>query len=290
MCFDLRTLEFILPIMKQNIRISSSSLLILVLCFSFSIASGDIFYLKAPSLALTDSNRVIVATPDAFDINRKQAYPFIIMLHGWSGDETQWDNDADLQALCDTHNILLVLPDGGYDGWWVDTEVSQGRNYATHIRQEIKILIVENFNGSPLPEQHGIMGLSMGGFGAMNQALKHPDNYAAAASLSGVMDVTRHTENWHLTNALGLYTEEPSRWEQSNPLHLAMKKAPPASPPLLLICGRDDFAFQENKEMAQQLQQSGYTSFFREEEGTHSHLFWKTHVASAIEFIVSYFK
>ncbi len=275
--------------MKSYSNVASFLLILNLSLFSFSTLQGEILHLKTPSIALSDSNRVIVATPTQFDPQKKGGYPFIVMLHGWSGDETQWKDDSDLQMLCDTYNVLLVLPDGGYDGWWVDSEVSPGRNYDTHIHQEIKIWMVENFNGSMNPMNHGAMGLSMGGFGAISQALRYPADYAAAASLSGVMDVTRHTENWHLTGALGLYVDDPNRWKRNNPLHMAMKKAPVISPKLLLICGRDDFTFLENQEMAKMLGDKGYKIVFREESGTHSHAFWKTHAESAIKFIVSHF-
>jgi len=288
-CFDLQIISIIFARMKPYKNFSASLLALLFVLPSFSSVFGDILHLKAPSVALSDSNRVIVATPSQFDLHLRSGYAFIVMLHGWSGDETQWEDDSDLQALCDTYNVLLVLPDGGYDGWWVDSEVSPGRNYDTHIHQEIKIWMVENFNGSKKPSQHGIMGLSMGGFGAISQALKYPKSYAATASLSGVMDITRHTENWHLTNALGLYADDPDRWERNNPLHLAERKAPRRSPDILLICGRDDFTFKENQEMARLLDDMKYDSVFREEAGTHSHIFWKTHVESAIKFIVSHF-
>jgi len=276
-------------IMNSTYKISAPLIVLFLIVTTFSPVSGDILHLKTPSIALADSNRVIVATPSLFNPHRKGGYPFIVMLHGWSGDETQWEDDSDLQSLCDTFQILLVLPDGGYDGWWVDSEVSPGRNYATHILQEIKIWMVVNFNGSMDPANHGVMGLSMGGFGAITQVLKYPDNYAAAASLSGVMDVTRHTENWHLTGALGLYVDDPDRWKRNNPLHLAEKQAPRNSPNMLLLCGRDDFTFKENQEMAKLLELKGYKIVFREESGTHSHTFWKTHVESAIKFIVSHF-
>lgn len=256
---------------------------------SLSPALGKITHLKVPSTALADSNRVIVATPMDFDSNKGGGYPFIIMLHGWSGDETQWKDDSDLQYLCDTYKVLLVLPDGGYDGWWVDSGVTKGRNYDTHIREEIKTWMVEKFNGSRKKSNHGVMGLSMGGFGAFNQVLKYPREYAAGASLSGVMDITRHTDNWHIFKALGKYEDDPSRWEENNPLHLAENQAKWRSPEMLLICGRDDFAFKENQDIAAELKASGYEIIFREEAGTHSHDFWKTHVESAIKFIVSSF-
>ncbi len=275
--------------MRQKNSLQRIINILLSLSLIFSTSYGKIQHLKVPSLALKDSNRVILATPSTFSFEKKDGYPFIVMLHGWSGDETQWKDDSDLQSLSDTYNIILVLPDGGYDGWWVDTDQTPGRNYDTHLQQEIKIWVVENFNGSKEPQRHGIMGLSMGGFGAINQALRYPEAYAAAASLSGVMDVTRHTNNWHLTKALGIYDDNSKRWERCNPLHLAQLKAPESSPALLLICGRDDFAFEENQDIEKRLYNSGYDITFKIEEGTHSHTFWKTHVGSAIDFIVAHF-
>ncbi len=275
--------------MKYKIIVPRFFQIILGLSIALSSVFGKIYHVKAPSLALTDSNRVVVATPTDFDPAKKDGYPFIVMLHGYSGNETQWESDADLQMLSDTHNILLALPDGGYDGWWIDTDLLPGRDYETHIHQELKIWMVQNFNGSMKASQHGILGLSMGGYGAFVQALKHPDSYAAAASLSGVMDITRHPDSWGLKKSLGQYSDNTEKWKANNPLHLSQKVALKTSPALLLICGRDDFAFPENQAMAHQLDLLNYSAQFQEEDGAHTHTFWKTHIATAVEFIVSNF-
>jgi len=275
--------------MKPFGQIYTCRLLLLFLLTSVSVTFGEILHLKIPSAALSDSNRVIVATPTNYDENTKNTYPFIIMLHGWSGDETQWEDDSELQVLSDKYNVLLVLPDGGYDGWWVDTDLTPGRNYDTHIRQELKIWIINNFNGCGDPAHQGILGLSMGGYGSIMQALKYPGEYAAASSLSGIMDISRHPENWHMYAAFGPYTEDAVTWKLNNPIELLSLKKAKKTPPLQLICGRDDFAFPENQDMATKLNQLGYTVDFREEAGTHSHTFWKTHVETAVAFLVSNF-
>ncbi|NQV15867.1 hypothetical protein HQ531_10455 [bacterium] len=276
--------------MIHKSRIFSGFKISLIFCILHGINYAKIHHLKVPSVALSDSNRVIVATPSSFDINKKGGYPFIVMLHGWSGDETQWEDDADLQGLSDRHNILLVLPNGGYDGWWLDSKLLDGSNYDTHLHEEITIWIVVRFNGSPNASQHGIMGLSMGGFGAFLQALKYPDDYAAAASLSGVMDITRRSEKFGLKKALGSYPENSLIWESNNPLHLTKKVSPAHGPAFLHICGRDDFTYEENQALNIQMDQKGYSVTFQEEAGAHTHLFWKTYVGSAIEFIVSNFQ
>ncbi len=275
--------------MNIHNRRFSFFLVLFILGLSFSTSYAKTHYLKVPSLALKDSNRVIITTPDDFEQYKRGGYPFIIMLHGWSGDETQWEDDSDLQSLANTHRVLLVLPDGGYDGWWIDSNNDPGRDYATHLHQELKIWVVENFNGSKDPCKHGIMGLSMGGFGAISQALLNPDSYCAAASLSGVMDITRHTASWGLENALGQYTDHAEAWKQVNPLHLSHTVSPPSVPPLLLICGRDDFAFVENQDIIKIFKELDFKVTLNEESGAHTHEFWKTHVETAIAFLVSHF-
>jgi S-formylglutathione hydrolase FrmB len=262
----------------------------LLIFFLTSLAYGDIHHAKMYSQALADSNRIIVATPEGFDQTRRSGYPYIIMLHGWSGDETQWEEDSDLQMLANKYQILLVLPDGGYDGWWVNNKFQPGRDYETHIHEELKSWVNQEFNGSKKNQRHGIMGLSMGGFGSFVQALKFPRDYAAAASLSGVLDITIHPDSWNISNALGDYASNTSNWEANNPRHLSQRKPPWGQADLLIICGRDDFAFAENEAVADQMKGLGYPVIFKEEAGAHSHAFWKAHVNTAIAFIVDQMK
>ncbi|MCF7808701.1 MAG: prolyl oligopeptidase family serine peptidase [Candidatus Marinimicrobia bacterium] len=258
-------------------------LFLLLLSPSFA----EILHLKIPSAALVDSTNIIIATPSTFQSGSAEVYPFIIMLHGWAGDETQWEQDADLQALADQHNILLVLPDGGYDGWWQDTDLLPGRDYDTHINKELKPWVIEAFNGSPDPQKQGVLGLSMGGYGAFLQVFTHPGEYAAASALSGVMDLIPRTDRWGLKLTLGEYVENKARWSAHNPIEMVETIDLNIIPPLQLICGRDDFVFSENVEIVKKLQNRGFEVEFLEEEGRHSHDFWKTHVGTSVAFVVS---
>ena len=254
-----------------------------------SVGYSEIHYLRIPSNALVDSTNIIIATPSDFNVKHPGGYPFILMLHGWDGDQTQWAKDADLQSLADEHDMLLILPDGGYDGWWQDTDLLPGRNYDTHIHQELKSWVISNFNGSSNTARHGVMGLSMGGYGAFLQVFLHPEDYAAASALSGVMDLSERTEKWGLKLALGDYKENEARWRARNPVDMVNTLDAGVIPPLQLICGRDDFVFTDNKVMANRLKAGGFSIEFLEEEGRHSHDFWKTHVNTSIAFLVSHF-
>lgn len=264
-------------------------LIITLLGMSSTSSLAKVLSFTLPSVAIGDSTNIIIATPTDFDPEKEVGYPFILMLHGWSGDETQWKENADLQAMCDTHDILLVLPDGDYNSWWVNSMVQPHRNYDTHLHVELKSWVIATFNGSPIHSKQGILGLSMGGYGAMHQVLTHPQQYAAAASLSGVMDITRHQDQWQLAGVLGAYPNYPDRWKHHNPLDLAQIDPPPLPPGILLICGTDDFAYDENQDMATRLTENNYDIQFLEPPGSHTHSFWQTHINTAVEFIVDHF-
>ena len=264
--------------------ISMIPALVFALPLSAKISHHTIF-----SMAIGDSTRIIVATPADFPASPDIKYPMIIMLHGWSGDETQWENDADLQFLCDRYNTLLVLPDGGYDGWWLDPPESAERQYAQHLHDEIIPWMMAHYQASTKSALRGLLGLSMGGYGSFLQVFQNPGSYTAAVSLSGVMDITRVQDRYGILTALGPFHANEDTWRSVNPLDLAEKPKPESFPALLQICGWDDFTFPENQDMFDMLRQSGYSPEFLIAPGTHSHKFWKDHVETAVLFIVNHF-
>lgn len=263
--------------------------LIALLCFALPL-SASIEKLKIKSPAIGDSTRIIVATPTDYTGTDLSVTGMIIMLHGWSGDETQWEDDSELQFLCDRYSVILVLPDGGYDGWWIDPPNSSKRRYAKHLHDELIPWVEQRYNFTTTKNTRGILGLSMGGFGSVVQVFRYPHAYAAAASLSGVMDLTRVQDRYGIVTALGSFDKHEARWREVNPLDLAKTPAPEGFPALLMICGWEDRFFPENEDTFEALRSSGYDVRFMAAPGTHSHQFWKDHVEQAILFITAQFE
>lgn len=254
------------------------------------ISRGAIHHVKVPADYLADSNRTIIATPADFDNLRPTRYPVILMLHGWSGDETQWSEDADLQAIANQYDLLLVLPDGGYDGWWVDSEMRQNRNYESHIVDELLPWLERHYNATRSNNQRGLTGLSMGGYGSIALLLRNPDVFCAAASLSGITDIIAHGTQWGLLETFGDQEANAENWQAHNPFNMIERLRGRNLPPIFLICGSEDFAFQENLAMAERLsaRRAKFLALFP--PGTHSHPFWEEHIGEAIKFLVNQFK
>lgn len=254
------------------------------------ISRGEIHHVKVPTECLADSNSTIIATPSTFNANRPQRYPVILMLHGWSGDETQWREDADLQALANRYDLLLVLPDGGYDGWWADSQTQPQRDYESHIVVELLPWLEQHFNATRSKYQRGLTGLSMGGYGSIVLLLRNPDLFIAAASLSGITDIIAHGTQWGLLETFGDQEVNAAYWRAHNPLTMINGQRGRKIPPIFLICGTEDFAFQENLALAELLNEKGANFLALFPPGTHSHPFWKEHIGGAIQFLVKQFK
>ncbi len=261
---------------------------ILLLALTIIPLQAAVHRLKFDSQSIGDSTTILICTPTNFQGDVASSYPVILMLHGWSGDETQWVKDSDLQTLSNRYQVLLVLPDGGYDGWWLDPAQGESRRYASHLHDEVLPLVFRLFRGNP--GEVGALGLSMGGYGSVLQAFLYPESYQAVASLSGVLDLTAHTESYGIATALGDPASQPAVWEKDSPLILARQPAGDKFPAVQLICGWEDRMFPENIATFETMRGNGYNVEFLQAPGTHSHTFWKDHVETAVVFLMRYLR
>ena len=83
-------------------------------------------------------------------------------------------------------NMICVCP--GMQNFWY-TDMVNGWAYFTYMTVELPNFIETVFRASGKREDRFIAGLSMGGYGALQIAMKNPDRYAAVASFSGGLDV-----------------------------------------------------------------------------------------------------
>ena len=65
----------------------------------------------------------------------------------------------------------------------------------------------------PVLPKRGVMGMSMGGHGSFVLALRHPGSFASVSSMSGVMDITRHPDQWKIRDVLGPMNANKALWQ-----------------------------------------------------------------------------
>jgi S-formylglutathione hydrolase FrmB len=135
------------------------------------------------------SATVRVVLPASYRAGR--AYPVVYVLHGVGDDETSWTSPArgDLERLTAACEAIFVTPDGGSGreaGWYSDW-LSGPYQWESFHTVELPEAVEGTFSTT---KRRAVAGLSMGGFGAMSYAARHPGLYRAAASYSGFLDTT----------------------------------------------------------------------------------------------------
>lgn len=105
-----------------------------------------------------------------------------------------WVSDVNAAAVYAHSNITLVMPVGGeasfYADWNYDPKYGNGKPYKweTFLTRELPGYLERNFGVSP--RNNSVIGLSMGGTGAMNLAAKHPNQFRQVLSFSGYLTTT----------------------------------------------------------------------------------------------------
>jgi diacylglycerol O-acyltransferase/trehalose O-mycolyltransferase len=117
-------------------------------------------------------------------------YPVLYLLHGAGDTFATWTANTDVQEFSAQFPLIIVMPDGGHDanaGFYSDW-VDGSRQWETFHTRILRTYIERNFRTLASRGHRAVAGLSMGGFGAMSYAGRHPDLYRAAASFSGAVD------------------------------------------------------------------------------------------------------
>ena len=80
--------------------------------------NGSIQDVKVHSAAMNKDIDVRVILPKNYA--QLKDLPTVYLLHGHSGKASDWDANGKVSRWVDLYNVILVLPDGGYDSWYFD--------------------------------------------------------------------------------------------------------------------------------------------------------------------------
>ncbi|MCF2492529.1 alpha/beta hydrolase [Dyadobacter chenhuakuii] len=266
-----------------------TTLLILLICSficHFSPAA-TVDTVQVYSNIMKKSLKTVVIRPSQYDSGR--AYPVVYLLHGYSGNHADWISKAKgFETAADTHNMIIVCPDGGYSSWYWDSPVDAQSQYETYVSKELVSFIDSKYKTIKDRAGRGITGLSMGGHGALYLAFRHQDVFGAAGSMSGGVDIRPFPNNWNMADRLGKYADQPERWEKNtviNMLHLLT----PNSLALIIDCGVDDFFFKVNEKLHEQLVYRNIPHDYLVRPGAHNWPYWTNAVQYQLLFMSNYF-
>jgi len=243
-----------------------------VLLIGAPVEGARIDTVAIQSQAMDTSYNAIVVTPASY-YDTEMQYPVVYILHGWSGSFIDWQKHMDLRPLADEYNYILVCPDGGYAGWYIDSEETDSLQYETYIGTEVPDYLDTHYRTISRTEGRGIVGLSMGGYGAISLLARYPDRYIAGGSMSGVMVFEPPKWDNGLTAVLGSPGEFPELWENESAITLIENLAD-KSRGILIDCGISDHLIESNREIHTRLMELGIPHDYYERPGKHSWDYW----------------
>jgi putative tributyrin esterase len=161
-------------------------------------------------------------------------YPVLYFLHGLFGNDHRWIDRGGkeifdrLTADGTIGPFIVVLPNGG-ETFYINSEDGKDR-YEDFFVQELVPYIDHHYRTIASKEARGISGLSMGGYGALHLAMRHPDLFGSVAASSAVLipelpNPLPTGGRWQfysriLSHAFGSPLNQ-AYWEANSPLTLA---------------------------------------------------------------------
>jgi len=118
--------------------------------------------------------------------------PVVYLLHGTNSVGMDWVREALVPQVIDQliaagkiQPMIAVMPDAA-NSWYADSKAVGGPgDYATAISRDLVAAIDHRFSTRPDRTGRALIGISMGGHGALGLAFAQPEAFSVAVSLSG---------------------------------------------------------------------------------------------------------
>ncbi len=213
--------------------------------------------------------------------------PVLYLLHGLTDDYTAWARYTSIERYANEAGIVVIMPDGARSFY---TDMAYGNAYYSFFTKEFFNYIPTLFPVSKKREDTFIAGLSMGGYGALKFALRNPDKFSAAASLSGAVDVSSrllHDPRWSEIQRDVFGVNNTVAGTQDDLFYLVKHYTYPQTVRLYLTCGEEDFLYQNNLRFSEAVSKSPLPYYFRSAHGVHDWKFWDMQIQEAIRFFLN---
>jgi enterochelin esterase-like enzyme len=134
---------------------------------------------------------VVVVLPPSYDRERGRRYPVVYALHGYSINAEQWMKEVRLPQTAEsafakgTAEMILVLPSSKneFNGAFYSNSITTG-NFENFIAGELIDYIDGHYRTLARPESRGLVGHSMGGYGASRIGIRRAERFGALYVMS----------------------------------------------------------------------------------------------------------
>lgn len=271
----------------------------LLLAAPSAAATGRAECNSLPSKILARAVPYCALLPPSYDTQKTRRYPIVYFLHGLGGNEQFLATSGGMNLVEDLWEdrqlgeCLIVTPQGG-TSFYINSRDAK-RRYEDFFLQEFIPEMEKRYRAESGRANRGIAGISMGGYGALHLAFRHPQLFAAVAVHSAaLLDKLPKVgvENSPQLAALGRVLSgafgspfDAAFWTQNDPLTLA-KTANLAGLRIYFDCGsEDDYGFDGGAEVLDKLLTSRHAAHeFHLYPGGHDWTYFAEHLPASLEF------
>jgi len=211
---------------------------------------------------------------------RSPKYRTLYLLHGHSDDHTAWQRQTSIERYAEGLNLAVVMPAVHLSFY---NDMAHGGKYWQFISEEVPAVVRDIFPLSSARKDNFVAGLSMGGYGAFKLALTHPERFAAAASLSGALDIRdvvdpngrRNDKDWldEMRTVFGDLSKVPGSKHDLFTLAKRVAKSP-IKPRLYQCCGTEDELHPDNVRFRDIARKLPLDLTYEEGPGEHNWAYW----------------
>lgn len=218
----------------------------------------------------------------------RQRHPTLYLLHGLSDDHTTWLRRTAIERYVEGLGLAVVMP-AVNRSYYANTVC--GEQYWTFLAEELPRLARGFFPLSDAPDENFVAGLSMGGYGAFKLALSYPDRYAAAASLSGAVDIVRRIRedeevgDGPVKRVFGGFDRLVDSDDDLFFLARRLADRSVARPALYQWCGTEDFLYGDNLRFRDYARGCGLSVTYEEGAGGHDWSCWDRQIERVLGWL-----
>ena len=239
-------------------------------------AGSRVEYKTFQSKLLGRELRYGIYLPPSYNSSGTKKYPVLYFLHGLNENEMRWSTRGQTDVMLDRMvaqgkigEFIVAIPFGAISFYTNTRDGSE--KWEDVIVSEFVPMVESTYRVNSSRTTRGISGISMGGYGALKIAMKHPDLFASVSAHSPVLisDLAAARipgRPGRLQTFVGLFdkiygiNQDLSYWDANNPLTLAKDTSKWNGLKVYFDCGtEDEYGFQVGtKELDELLTKESY--------------------------------
>jgi S-formylglutathione hydrolase FrmB len=272
----------------------------LVLCSVPAIslaATGRVECNTAPSKILNRPVAYCIVLPPSFDADTARRFPILYFLHGL-GDNEQffvhsgaWNITEDMWEKGELSEYLIATPNAGAS-FYINSRDGKER-YEDFLLQEFFPFIERRYRAAPGRGHRAIDGISMGGYGALHLAFRHPQLFVSASAHSAALieklpmflGAAPDSPRARVLGSVFGSPPGPAFWDRNSPILLA-RTANLAGLKIYFDCGdQDDYGFEAGAAALDQVLSSRHIPHeFHIYSGHHDPAYFAEHLLASLTF------